>query len=56
MKKNSDYSATVEQVEKMLLKIENPDTPVPEVEKLIAQARAKLQEARDWWRAEKDKL
>lgn len=56
MEKKIDYSATVAKVEEMLAIIENPQTPVPEVEKKIAQARKLLAEAKDWLRAEKNKL
>lgn len=56
MGKTVDYSKTVAQIEKMLETIENPETPVPEVEKLIVKARTMLADAKLWLRTEKENI
>ena len=51
--KEFDYAKTVSEVEEMISKIENPDTTIPEAEKLTKDARKKLDSCYEYLRSER---
>lgn len=53
--KDFDYKKSVEEIEKLLALIENPDSPLDEVEKSVSRAKALIAEGREWLRSEKEK-